>query len=1055
MKTIKKLLVTLLTLSMTLGSAVGVFAGDTGDASDIDNIATGKTAKWVDEDKTQVEIDITNSNEVNGKVLLIGSICSAHGMSTQYLKGEINTITDFYPCDYYLGAQENVESRGASTRKYETDSGTVALKCGNSFYTKLYRIDADGSRSVVGDTSGGIFNFGRHISTLMFAEYLDKYLNENEPRYIIIQHDNFCIHEYENHAYTETERQLLKRVAEKLKPYYENRQVIWLSANAGTGLFHGVPATYTTNYDNVMKNVKEYGDKKVSDPEKIVPVKAFDSFDTIYGMALFDPVTFLSGVDDNAEIIPDKIPAKGDYNFNVKDEEDPRYVPGCFYGNSDKVNDMLRRVLQYDSLEISDVVSPDLEIKEISAEYYASGDWHTINKDKTKIERNGNQISCEINDSGVVCNGAVRLKIIADVKTKYFNDNDRPKETNVGDATIEYFLEGKSNGMQSFESPTIIKERTEFGVKYIADKQGAIIGSDTEPVKDGDSPTGTQTPNPGYELKNWTCNKNITLVDGTRIIAGNPITEEQLRSVVVTEPLEFISHYRRLDYDIAYTLNGGTVAGSNPATYNVESESFTLINPTREGYKFKGWTGTDLTEPTVNVTVTKGSTGDRAYTAVWDKYPEITANNATVGEGTSFENALKKTNASASDEEDRDITTSITVKDNGGYDSSKPGDYTVTLKVTDSAGNTAEKTVVITVDAKPAITAADKTVAEGTSLVDAVSDTTASDNEDGDITSAIQIKDNGGYNPSKAGTYNVTLQVTDSLGQTTEKQVAITVNAKPEINASDKTVKEGTSLSEALNDASASDNEDGNITANLTIKDDGGYNPSKAGTYDVVLEVTDNLGQTTEKTVQITVDSKPNIVTDGRKIAGEGTSLRDAVSGITVSDNEDGDITSDIQIVDDGGYNSSKAGTYDVKLKVTDSAGNTVEKTVQITVDAKPVVKAKDRKVKQGTSLKDALSRIAASDNEDGNITAKIKVKDDGGYNPDKAGTYTVTVAVTDSFGQTIEKTVQITVREKLVLVKEAGPNTGDNSNIPLLTLLLVMSAAGAGFVGYTRKKER
>lgn len=70
-------------------------------------------------------------------------------------------------------------------------------------------------------------------------------------------------------------------------------------------------------------------------------------------------------------------------------------------------------------------------------------------------------------------------------------------------------------------------------------------------------------------------------------------------------------------YTITYDLAGGTVATANPATYNIETDDFTLTNPTKTGYTFAGWTGTDLTDPTLTVTIEKGSTGDRSYTATW------------------------------------------------------------------------------------------------------------------------------------------------------------------------------------------------------------------------------------------------------------------------------------------------------------------------------------------------------------------------------------------------------------------------------------------------------
>lgn len=70
-------------------------------------------------------------------------------------------------------------------------------------------------------------------------------------------------------------------------------------------------------------------------------------------------------------------------------------------------------------------------------------------------------------------------------------------------------------------------------------------------------------------------------------------------------------------YTITYDLDGGTVATENPTSYTADTETFTLNNPTKDGYTFKGWTGTGLTEATTKVTINKGSTGDRTYTATW------------------------------------------------------------------------------------------------------------------------------------------------------------------------------------------------------------------------------------------------------------------------------------------------------------------------------------------------------------------------------------------------------------------------------------------------------
>lgn len=76
-------------------------------------------------------------------------------------------------------------------------------------------------------------------------------------------------------------------------------------------------------------------------------------------------------------------------------------------------------------------------------------------------------------------------------------------------------------------------------------------------------------------------------------------------------------------YHIKYTLNGGTMSGA-PETYTENSADITLPQPTKAGYRFAGWTGTDLTAPTMEVTIPTGSKEDREYTANWEEIQYFT-----------------------------------------------------------------------------------------------------------------------------------------------------------------------------------------------------------------------------------------------------------------------------------------------------------------------------------------------------------------------------------------------------------------------------------------------
>ncbi len=71
------------------------------------------------------------------------------------------------------------------------------------------------------------------------------------------------------------------------------------------------------------------------------------------------------------------------------------------------------------------------------------------------------------------------------------------------------------------------------------------------------------------------------------------------------------------EYLITYNLDGGSIEGTNPNKYTKITETFELINPTKNGYEFIGWIGSNGSTATKNVKVEQGSTGDKEYTAVF------------------------------------------------------------------------------------------------------------------------------------------------------------------------------------------------------------------------------------------------------------------------------------------------------------------------------------------------------------------------------------------------------------------------------------------------------
>ena len=79
----------------------------------------------------------------------------------------------------------------------------------------------------------------------------------------------------------------------------------------------------------------------------------------------------------------------------------------------------------------------------------------------------------------------------------------------------------------------------------------------------------------------------------------------------------FVANYAEI-YSITYDLAGGNVAIDNPISYSEFSEEFTLNNPTKADCIFVGWTYEGQTEPQLTVTIEKGSTGNKTFTANYE-----------------------------------------------------------------------------------------------------------------------------------------------------------------------------------------------------------------------------------------------------------------------------------------------------------------------------------------------------------------------------------------------------------------------------------------------------
>ena len=111
--------------------------------------------------------------------------------------------------------------------------------------------------------------------------------------------------------------------------------------------------------------------------------------------------------------------------------------------------------------------------------------------------------------------------------------------------------------------------------------------------------------NTGYVFKGW-YNGNVKVSDDLSFVYTMPNKDTVLTAK--TTPI---------NYTISYNLNGGAVVVSNATSYNIETPTFALHNPTKLGYVFVGWTGSNGTIPQKAVSIYKGSTGNKSYKANW------------------------------------------------------------------------------------------------------------------------------------------------------------------------------------------------------------------------------------------------------------------------------------------------------------------------------------------------------------------------------------------------------------------------------------------------------
>ena len=246
-----------------------------------------------------------------------------------------------------------------------------------------------------------------------------------------------------------------------------------------------------------------------------------------------------------------------------------------------------------------------------------------------------------------------------------------------------------------------------------------------------------------------------------------------------------------------------------------------------------------------------------------------------------------------------------------------------------------------------------------------------------------------------------------------EGELAIELNGQTEI-----TLEYGIGYEEQGAGAWFAYSKEGKEPVSVQVLLDGQVDDQKIGDYSITYTAFYREHTCTAKrTVHVVDTQKPVITLMGEAAVTVLPTESYEEAGFTATDNYDGDLTSQV-----------KREVLDGKIvyTVADSSGNTVsvERTVTENDPVPPVLELKGSdRITLGIGGSFQEPGFAAIDNCDGDLTASVQIK--GGVDPYRAGTYTLTYTVTDSYQNTAS--VTRTVRVLPLAASDIAEKNGKN----------------------------
>ncbi|UKI55436.1 MAG: InlB B-repeat-containing protein [Treponema succinifaciens] len=124
-----------------------------------------------------------------------------------------------------------------------------------------------------------------------------------------------------------------------------------------------------------------------------------------------------------------------------------------------------------------------------------------------------------------------------------------------------------------------------------------------------------------------TFTKSSYIFAGWATSADGDVSYSDKAKITVTGNTTLYAKWTAITYTITYEPNGGTNADGNPASYTFETETITLLAPSRQYFDFGGWyTDSEFSDSSKKNEITKGSTGNIMLYAKWTVAAENAVN---------------------------------------------------------------------------------------------------------------------------------------------------------------------------------------------------------------------------------------------------------------------------------------------------------------------------------------------------------------------------------------------------------------------------------------------